>query len=258
LEDKHLDKISLDTDVAAILARLDRSSSDALLNSIAGELLRLHRAFDHVVARMHALEITQTIQDKIAAAHDASAFAALPTTVVIEASFTLPADSGFYQLEYDGRGTPFRWTGPDPAFFFEVFIDRTARASLRMHYIQVLVRDSQNSIACYVDGELIETTLTEVPNGYEIQGTLPARDTVGGTVVTFVCPGVSTPASFGNSPDTRQLGLAFRWLRIDPESIFSTEHEHTDEVVAAVSRDAKKMPSGKLRRRVSSAGHRSR
>jgi len=111
-----LDKLSLDTDVDKILARLDRTSPEALLKSIAQELLRLHQAFDMLAARMHALEITQTTYDQMVTSSETIAFAPLPRTALIDASFSLSTESGFYPLEYDNLGVPYRWTGPNRLF----------------------------------------------------------------------------------------------------------------------------------------------
>lgn len=246
--------IPLDTDIATILARLDRSNPDALLKSIAGELLRLNNACLSLVARMHAFEITQTINDQIAASVEAKTFAALPPAVVIEAAFSLSAEAGFHHLEYDPHGVPFRWTGPEPVFFVEVLVDRTAPATVRMRYSQIYSLEGGYAVQCFVDGEEIETSLVEVDGEFEVYGLLPARDLVGGTVVSFVSPSVASPALIAQSQDGRQLGLAFRWLRIDPALSASLDEDKADEILDVVMKEPKKVFATKPRRRVSSIG----
>jgi hypothetical protein len=254
LETKIVNNIPLDTDIATILARLDRSNPDALLKSIAAELLRLNNVCLGLVARMHAFEITQTISDQIASSVEGKTFAALPPAVVIEAAFSLSAEAGFHHLEYDSRGVPFRWTGPEPVFFVEVLVDRTAPATMRMRYSQIYSLEGGYAVQCFVDGEEIETSLMEVDGEYEVHGLLPARELVGGTVVSFVSPSVATPSLITQSQDGRQVGLAFRWLRIDPAPSISLDDEKAGEMLDEVLKEPEKVFATKPRRRVSSIG----
>lgn len=247
-----MNNIPFDTDVATILARLDRSNPDALLKSIAGELLRLNNAYLDVVARMHAFEVTQTIHDQIAASAEPKTFSSMPPGVVIEAAFSLSVESGFHHLEYDVLGVPYRWTGPEPVFFFEVFVDRQAPAAVRMHYSQIYSLEGGYPVQCYVDGEEIETSLVEIAGEFEVHGLLPSRDFVGGTVISFVCPKVASPAVVEKSKDERQLGLAFRWLRIDPAPTFLADEAITQESPEELLKEPEKEITGKSRRRVSS------
>jgi len=254
LESKLVNNIPLDTDIATILARLDRSNPDALLKSIAAELLRLNNTCLSLVARMHAFEITQTINDQIASSMEARTFAALPPSVVVEAAFSLAAEAGFHHLEYDPQGVPFRWTGPEPVFFVEVLVDRKAPAIVRMRYSQIYSLEGGYAVQCFVDGEEIETSLVEVDGEYEVHGLLPARDLVGGTVVSFVSPSVATPALIAQSQDGRQVGLAFRWLRIDPAPSVSLDEEKADKILDEVAQEPEKVFTTKPRRRASSIG----
>jgi hypothetical protein len=247
-----LDKSSLDTDVVHILERLDRSSPDKLLNSIAEELHRLHRAHQALVARMHALEITQSTYDQMIASGDPAALQAFPQATVIDASFSLSTEAGFYHLEYDTQGVPYRWTGPEPTFLFELFVDRRLPATIRMRFSQATFAATQRSVRCYVDGHEVATALVEVEGEFEVRGTLPSRDLVGGTVVSFVCPSVSAPAG---QQDIRLLGLVFRWLRMEamPAAASTNEIPPSDAVVP-LAREEKTASSGKLRRRIRSVG----
>ena len=241
----------MDSDVAQIIARLDRSSPDKLLNSIAEELLRLHRAYQAVVARMHALEITQSTYDQMISSGEPVALQTMPQATVIDASFSLSTEAGFYHLEYDSLGVPYRWTGPEPTFLFELFIDRQTPAAIRLRFSQATFSQAQRTVRCYVDGHEIGTTLVEVEGEFEVRGMLPPRDLVGGSVVSFVCPSVSAP---GGQQDTRLLGLVFRWLRIEAAPARADTDDTDDSSVVALQREPRANSSGKLRRRIKSVG----
>jgi hypothetical protein len=247
-----MDALRVDSDVAQIIARLDRSSPDKLLNSIAEELLRLHRAYQAVVARMHALEITQSTYDQMISSGEPVALQAMPQAMVIDASFSLSTEAGFYQLEYDNLGVPYRWTGPEPTFLFELFIDRQSPAAIRLRFSQATFSQAQRTVRCYVDGHEIGTTLVEVEGEFEVRGMLPPRDFVGGSDVSFVCPSVSAP---GGQQDLRLLGLVFRWLRIEAAPATAADADDThDSSVVALQRESRANSSGKLRRRIKSVG----
>ena len=254
-----MNKIPPEIDVAAIIARLDRSNPEALLKSIAEELAGLHQAHRSLLARMHALEVTETFYDQIAAEQRQLAFESLPRSVTVDAAFSLATDSGFYHIEYDERGAPYRWTGPEPTFTVEVMVDRAVPAKLRMHYIHVHSRDADHTVQCYVDGEPLKTVMFRSDGEFEVHGELPARDVAGGTVLTFVSPGVSPAGIFDESQDIRQLGLAFRWLRIDPIEIEAWEGvgDNGSEDMEESQREPRHhRPSGKIRRRTSSVANR--
>jgi hypothetical protein len=199
---------------------------------------------------MHAFEIMQTVHDRIVASAETQTIASMPRSVVIDAAFSLSVESGFYYLEYDVRGVPYRWTGPDPSFFFEVFVDRQAAATVRLRYSQIYSQEVGQPIQCYVDGEEIETTAIDVDGEFEVFGILPSRDSIGGTVLSFICPGVSSPSTVEQSHDDRQLGLAFRWLRIDPAHN-AVDLEKAGEPTDALSTESKQGLSSKPRRRAS-------
>jgi hypothetical protein len=241
----------MNSDVAQIIARLDRSSPDRLLNSIADELFRVHRAYQALAARMHALEITQATYDQMISSGEPAPLQTMPQATVIDASFSLSSEAGFYHLEYDSMGVPYRWTGPEPTFLFELFIDRQLPAAIKLRFSQATFAHAQRAVRCYVDGHEITTALLEVDGEFEVHGMLPPRDLVGGSVVSFVCPSVSAP----QGQDIRQLGLVFRWLRIEavPAAAATTEETH-DSPVVELQRESKASSSGKLRRRIRSVG----
>ena len=207
-------EISRDIDIPTILARLDRSAPENLLASLASEFMLLHRGYLSLLARVNALEVSQTLLDQVAAPRTVAA-EPLPRSVIIDAAFSLATEAGFHAVEYDQQGNQYRWTGPDSTFYFQILIDRSVPARLRLHGMRIYSEIPDQKIRCYVDGWDIEIDQVVVQGGFELQGTLPARHTPGGTAITFVCPALGSPADHGYSDDKRRLGLAFRWLRIE-------------------------------------------
>ncbi len=210
-----MNNIVLDTDIEAVLSRLDRTNLEAMLRSLAAEFIRVNRAYSGLIARMAAVEVTATLHDRIAGENRETDFARYPQSLTIDAAFALSAESGFYHLEYDQSGKPYRWTGPEPTFWFEVFVDRRGAAELVLRYSQLYLQTPGQYVRCFVDGVEIDVETVPVDGEFEVRAVLPPRADAGGTVVSFVCPGVRSPGEMDYSGDTRKLGLAFRWLRVE-------------------------------------------
>jgi hypothetical protein len=204
----------IDLDVEAILARLDQSSLPQLALSLAHEIARSNELFVALFARVAAIEALQVVNDRIVDEGTILSPDQLPRSVRFDATYSLPRSNGLYALEYIPGGKPFRWTGPDPAFSFEFFVNRTEGAQAILHF-ERLYRGSPEEIRCLVDGKTIPTRVVEGPEGLEIRANLPSRDDAGGTALTFVCPNIASPAEHEGNKDTRRLGLAFQSLNVD-------------------------------------------
>lgn len=202
-----------EADLRAILRKFDRSSPEALLETIAAEFIRLHGAYRNLLARVVALEVTQTLSDRIAAAE--SFEGELASQVYIEADTALSSEAGFYPLEYDASGGAYRWTGPGAHFHFELFLNRGAPARLCLRYSQIFMNAPGEVVRCYVDGEEIETETFGIGSEFELRGEIPARAGNGGTVVSFTCRTAPLRGDAGEVAGGKKLGLAFRWLKID-------------------------------------------
>ncbi len=206
--DKPIDRL----DVGTLLARLKAPTAEASLRAVAEELLRLHQENLDLAARIAALETTRSVQDGIVPTLTVEM--SLPDRLVIEAAFSLAAEKGFHAVEYDSEGLAYRWTGPRRTFHFELFVGRTAELPFRMRFGDIYAEGPVERLACYVDGEPIACLTEQIDDEYEMRGLLPARKEAGGTLLMFVCPLMQSPADRGDSMDTRQLGIAFRWLKI--------------------------------------------
>lgn len=208
-------------DSTKIFARIDRSSPDSLLNSLIEELVVLHRANEALDARIVAAESEQSICAQDLESPDAPT--ELSRSVYVDAAVSLRTEDGFYAVEYDAKGTPYRWTGPEPTFYFELQIDRSLPCALTMRFLQVFMRASREGIVrCFVDGQGIDAKTRAIDGEFELRATLPPRKVPGGTVVSFVCPEVKSPRDVNKSQDPRPLGLAFRWLEV--KSLPSATH----------------------------------
>jgi hypothetical protein len=196
-------------DSDALLERLDTSSPDALLSSIAAEFARLNRVCAGFAARLAALEASRATIDRVVADGAALAAQELPASFTAEASFALPA-SGFYEMLYDAAGRPYRWTAPE--FSFEFFLDRSRPARFTLRFARSYAK-APSKIRCFADTEEIPVELLPAGSGYELRGTLPPRPTGGGSVLSFLAPAAS-PAEVENGEDERPRGLAFESLKV--------------------------------------------
>ncbi|MCW2276432.1 hypothetical protein GJ654_19380 [Rhodoblastus acidophilus] len=209
-----MDKLNFDLDESAVLRRFDRSSPDALLKSIAREIVNLRRAQAEIAVKMEVFASLQAAADRIVAAEAGARGASHPSRVVIEAAQSFHGSMGFYELEHDPDGQPFRWTGPDPRFSFEFFINRKTPARFVLRFGPLFTGGSPIGLLCFVDGEPAPVKLQAATTCFEAVGLLPPRRDAGGSVLSFVCPQMGSPASQGLD-DARMLGLLFRRLTVE-------------------------------------------
>ena len=112
--------------------RAEQESSGDAVTSANLEALRSEMA--ELRARLGSYEKVLQIRDAALSAGSMPSLVAsepsrpnpdLPPTFIITADQLLPAQDGFYQLEWGPEGA-FRWTGPGDAVHFETWIDRSA------------------------------------------------------------------------------------------------------------------------------------
>ncbi|WP_294534116.1 hypothetical protein [uncultured Rhodoblastus sp.] len=204
-------------DAESILQRFDRSSSDALLQSIARELLRLDEANALLQARLSAMESLLALSDRIAASQEPEFAAPYPDKIAIDAADSFLGALGFYELEHDMDGLPFRWSGPDRQFSFQLFVNRQEPCYFDLTFGQFFAEAPIDRLQCRVDGENVELSLEGARGRYQASGVLPPRKDRGGTLLTFVCPEMASPESLGYA-DRRLLGLTFYRLTADKQA----------------------------------------
>jgi len=239
-----MDKLNFDLDESAVLRRFDRSSPDALLKSIAREILSLRRAQAELAAKMEVFGSLQAAADRIAAAESDVRGASAPSRVVVDAAQSFQGSTGFHELEHDPDGQPFRWTGPEPRFSFEFFIDRRRPAKFMMRFGPLFSGGSPVGLLCFVDGEPTPVKLQAATTCFEAVGVLPPRPEPGGSVLSFVCPSMASPAAQGLA-DSRMLGLLFRRLTVEtalePQTV-AAPPQPAAEVARTVARPAEPAP----------------
>ncbi len=113
-----MSKVRLEYDEASILQRFDRSSPEALLQSIAMELARLGQANALLTARLAAMDSVQAMADRIASGAAADFATDYPSQVRIDAANSFLGGLGFYGVEHDQNGRPTAGRVPSLNFRF--------------------------------------------------------------------------------------------------------------------------------------------
>lgn len=196
-------KVPMDSQLEAILQRFDRSSPDRLLKSIAAEMARLHGEIAELRQAMTAPPISPPPSDTTE-----------PAGALIDANERFFGAQGFYKLERDKQNVAYRWTGPNADFSFTFTINRSKPAKFALYFDRLFSEAPVDKLSAFVDGFPIDLRVAPAPSrGYLATGEAPARETRGDTVLTFVCPAVSSPRESGFDDD-RPLGVSFRLLEV--------------------------------------------
>ncbi len=132
---------------------------------------------------------------------------------LVEAGMPMPPERGFYALERDGVGNPFRWTGPGPAFHFDFHLDRSVplRFVLQM---PLWGAEHAQGLRAFSDDIGLPLNRRTGNRMLDFEGVLLPREAMGVTRLTFVAESVRTVASDTEESATRQLGVPFLRLSI--------------------------------------------
>jgi hypothetical protein len=136
---------------------------------------------------------------------------------VVEAGMPMPADHGFYALERDGVGNPFRWTGPSQAFHFDFHLDRSVplRFVLQM---PLWGGDHASGLRAMSDEMNLPLVRRAGNRVLDFEGLLLPREALGVTRLTFIAERVSTVTSDSDENASRQLGVPFLRLAVNEAS----------------------------------------
>lgn len=202
------DESGLDDRLQQLLAKRGQD----LVRSLIQEITLVHRELAGLKRELAALADYQAMRDRWLAIDVAAAQPApLPRNVVIEPDQALSPRDGFYPVEYTDAGVPFRWTGPSREFCFDLFVDRSRGASLKLDVLNCIDFDAQKDIKLLVDGEPVPLELTQEGAGFDIRAELAARSDGRSSNLLFMLPAVLTPKESG---DGRLLGVAFGRLTV--------------------------------------------
>lgn len=136
----------------------------------------------------------------------------LPATFEIAADQLLPAQDGFYQLEWGPEGA-FRWTGPAADVHFEAWLNRSEPLVAALRVFHFGTPANAKEMALEVDGTLYP--LTRQANQKLLRSDpIAPRPGDGPTRLTLKVAHLHSPADRGLA-DKRTLGIAFQRLRVE-------------------------------------------
>jgi hypothetical protein len=192
--------------------------------AIVMELARLQAQLAHLVKVLGSLESRQQTLELALSAREILVAEThldyrLPHSLTIEADHLLNPEDGFYNLEHDGRGRPYRWTGPGKAFRFTLYIDRSVPRRATAAFFSALDPAVFGAVQCYVDQKPVKAFYHFEGETHRIGVDIPVRPADAGvrTTITFMLPEVRSPRDLDPSNnDARLLGLAFASLNVAP------------------------------------------
>jgi hypothetical protein len=200
------DESDLESRFQQLLARRGQD----LVRGLIDEISDLHREIAGLRRELSALSDYQAMRDRwLSLEAGAPRVVHFPRLVAIEPGQPMRAADGFYPAETSGAGIAFRWTGPSAQFSFNLFVDRTHGADLRLETINCMDAVVQKNIGLLVDGESVPVEVAVEEMAFTVTAPLPARADGRSTNLVFLLPCVIAPL---DSQDDRQLGVAFREL----------------------------------------------
>lgn len=186
---------------------------------LAADLAALRAEVAELRARFEAYEGILQLRDAGAAAAPELAPAAsppapdLPDHFDIAADQLLPAQDGFYQLEWGPEGA-FRWTGPHQHVGFDAWLDRSRPLVATLRLFHLGTPANAQDLKLEVDGTAYALNREGKEKLFRSDPIEP-RPGDGPTRLTLRVAHMHSPAARGAS-DTRMLGVAFQRLRIEP------------------------------------------
>ena len=170
----------------------------------------------------------------------------LPRVARIDADRIENGTKGFFGLEQDRDGRKYRWTGPGKTFSLVVPIDRSHDSTVRLCLVGFVDRARQTPLTLTVDQVTCQLTLSNDSDGIIASVALPRTSSPGPTTLTFEVPAVLNPSN----ADRRFLGVAFRYLVVEPKSrsvatmrLFGQIRRRASQILSAVARDDLKKPA---------------
>jgi hypothetical protein len=194
---------------------------DALARELATSRLAMAQLTDELAGlrrEMDAIKLVQQARDILLP--QAREQYAGRRKLVIEAGMPMPADRGFYGLERDGVGNPFRWTGPNPSFHFDFHLDRTVPLRFMLQ-MPLWGAEHAQGLRATSDEMVLPLQRRAGHRVLDFEGVLMPREALGVTRLTFVASHLSTVPADAEETATRQLGVPF--LRLSVSEISDAE-----------------------------------
>lgn len=177
------------------------------------DVIALHAEVAELRRRLDSYERILQLRDAAApgGALPAADLPPLPASFDIAADQLLPAQDGFYQLEWGPDGA-FRWTGPGDSVHFEAWIDRSAPLFATFHIFHFGTPANAKELAIEVDGARYPLQREGTGKVLRSEPIAPRRGD-GPTRLTLNVPHIHSPSDRG-AADKRRLGVAFQRLRL--------------------------------------------
>ncbi|WP_026793729.1 MULTISPECIES: hypothetical protein [Planktothrix] len=196
--------------------RISEDYGDRLFEGLLQELATMELAFNQLLLKLNLVDHKLNLLD-----YPLPELLSLSETtqkVTIEADFPLKSEQGFYHLEYDQKGNPFRWTGPEEFFNFDVVIKREQPWELVLRLFSALAPVNLKKIRCFVDELEIELEQKKINGIFYFQGIIPScTGKFRTTKISFLVPKIVKNSEINpESEDHRLLGVAFSQLLIHP------------------------------------------
>jgi hypothetical protein len=183
-----------------------------LVEALTDEIASLQSSFDELRRDMEAIEQYSLLAERLElTTGQKKSRAELPRRVEISAMEHLLPRDGFYTLEYADDGTPFRWTGPERTFSFNIYVDRQRPVQVTLEALSASDPTLLRNLEAFADGLPLPRQIQPQGDGFRLFATLQPREAVDSTQLTFVSPCVSAPKE---SEDNRLLGVAFTRLSL--------------------------------------------
>jgi hypothetical protein len=188
----------------------------APIDVLVRHLARQQVVIDSLVEQLGVLEAALRARDVLVCTEDRDE-SSYPNRATVSADFRLAAEDGFYAIEHDHYGRPYRWTGPTTTFGFDLYVSRTSALSATLELLSAPPEVDLAQLRCYCDHreqKLERATQSEMLG---LSTVLPPRTGLGKTRLEFEVPRVIRPSEREDGGgDKRLLGVAFVRLSVEP------------------------------------------
>lgn len=187
------------------------SAAEVLVRELANLMVRVD-AQELTIARLSA---ALDLRDALLAI-PATAATLLPQRTEVSADVFLNDVRGFYGLEWDRTGKPYRWTGPERASMIDLCVDRAEPKAFNLALLKMRPDGRDHACRILVDGQPVPCRIQQTDTLVVFSGILPAAENRVKTEVCILTPTLYSPAEMNpGSGDNRRLGVAFMKLVVD-------------------------------------------
>ena len=217
IADLELSPDRIEQQVRTLKNKLNAEHSDRVVDGVLNELAGLQLSVENIEFQLKVITSHLLMPDRLLPGCAVSGTQA-GTRLEIDAEFPLPTEQGFYPLEYNNNGVPFRWTGPGAFFYFDVFVQRQQKSKLELQVINTILDKNVDNLRCFVDNVEVSLSHHRAKKLYSFQGVIPAFPSSGSSRISFLIPNpVKTSDVYPETGDNRVVGVAFSKLIVQPD-----------------------------------------